>query len=392
MTTLSPLRKLHAQAEAASTPLPRGPALVCPPPTGDEPAVELVDTFGDPDAERLALRRGAALLDRPDRATIVVTGADRIDFLNRMLTQELKGLRPFQSRRSFWLSRKGRIDADLRLIHLPDRSIVDVDVRAAGRTLRTLAGYIITEEAALSDETERFHRLSLHGPYGPAALRRITAHTDGAPLEDLAPGGVSMVTIAGASVVVDRCDTTGVPGLELLAPAEAVNAIYHQLLDASDGESATGARPIGFGAWNVARMEAGEASYYVDFGPESLPAESGAFETRVSLTKGCYLGQEIVARMHALGRPKQRLTALRFASQPLALPRPGDLVYANNSAGEDPVGVVTSAARLPSLSGAAVCFAQIRYAHSGAGSRLRVVSAGIDHDAEAQQQLASPGG
>jgi aminomethyltransferase len=165
----------------------------------------------------------------PHRATLVMTGPDRLTFLNRMVTQELKGFEPWMTRRSFWLNRKGRIDGDLRLIALPDRVLIDVDVHAAARTKAGLEGYIITEECAIADETERWHRMSVHGPAGAAIVARASEAVDGAAIAEIKAGQVSRVRIAGVEVVVDRQDMAGEIGLEMLVPVEGAVAVYEAI-------------------------------------------------------------------------------------------------------------------------------------------------------------------
>src|SRR5690349_2726045 len=130
---LSPLRHIHEQAGASF-------ALYGPP----EAAVLVAETFGELEREYAALRSGCIILDQPQRTVLEVTGPDRLPFLNRMLTQELKDLAPGQVRRSFWLNRKGRIDADLRVIELGDRTLLDLDIHAAARALAGLSSFIIT--------------------------------------------------------------------------------------------------------------------------------------------------------------------------------------------------------------------------------------------------------
>ena len=143
----------------------------------------VVETFGELEGEYAALRRGCVLMDLPQRGTLRVGGADRIDFLNRLITQELKpsagargaapdpGLTPFRTRRSFWLNRKGRIDADLRLIELPEGMMIDLDVLCAAGAAASLASFHFSEDVALEDRSEAMHRLALHGPTSLALLR-----------------------------------------------------------------------------------------------------------------------------------------------------------------------------------------------------------------------------
>ncbi|MGH7133940.1 MAG: hypothetical protein ACREJO_18580, partial [Phycisphaerales bacterium] len=134
MARLSPIADLIARAQAHLG--------SWGPPDGGVPIVE---TFGEVPVEYAAIRKSCGLMDEPQRTVLEITGPDRLDFLNRMVTQELKGFEPFTVRRTFWLSRKGRIDADLRLINLPDRVLADVDTFAADRAAAGLSGYIITE-------------------------------------------------------------------------------------------------------------------------------------------------------------------------------------------------------------------------------------------------------
>lgn len=426
MTRISPLLSQHQQAEALLTPY--GPA---------EANIPVVQTFGQVDLEYAALRKGCLLLDWPMRASLRVTGADRIDFLNRMLTQELKKWPEGAVRRAFWLSRKGRIDADLRLLNLPDAVVIDVDVHAAPRVLDGLSKYVITEDAAITDHTEELHRLALHGPRAAAAL----AHTSGnAAIASLEPGAIATVAIAGVTVIVDRADSAGVPGFDLLLHAEGVRRVYEQLLELAPANGHNGDQPApaigqpgagfhramaadafglragGWAAYNIARIEAGTPVYFLDFGPNSLPAETGVLDQRVSFTKGCYLGQEIVARMHALGAPKQQVVALRLASptpapstaqsatqdfEPPLVPQPvtGAAVFAAPPAVApgvtqlrpsdlgDPIGTITSSAISPMLGGVAVCLATVKSNHAAPSTQLLIECEGTLLVATVQPRL-----
>ncbi len=376
----SPLLDLHRQAEGLLSPYGSAP--------DERSTVLLVEAFDRVQIEYASIRSACAVFDQPHRATLVVRGPERLDFLNRMLTQELKGFAPFTMRRSFWLNRKGRIDADLRLINLPDRLLIDVDVHAAERARAGLESFIISEDCSLTDETEQWHRLSLHGP-GAAALLAGMAEPggglSGVPVGDIQPGQVSIVRIAGVEVIVDRQDTTGEIGLELLVPAQDALGVYEALsgprsASSPDSQAATArlARRVGWHALNIARIEAGTPLYLVDFGPDSLPHETGneTLNDRVSFKKGCYLGQEVVARMNALGHPKQRLVGLRIDADVRA-PEPlqavtGAPVLASAEPGAAPIGAVTSSCVSPMLSQAHVAFAMVKWAHAKDGEQLSV--------------------
>lgn len=380
MARVSPLRKLHQEAEAALAPYG--------PPEAD---VLVVQTFGELDLEYAALRKGCILIDQPYRGTLAVTGKERLEFLNRMVTQELKGMEPGQVRRGFWLNRKGRIDADLRMIELDGRMVIDADVHAAGRTAAALSGFVFSEDVAISDATEDWHRFALHGPTAPDLINAVAGQ--GAGVSNLAPDRARSISIAGREVLVDRDDSAGEFGLGLLVSAADALAVYQQLVetgqphdhngqagpDASAGDVAAQVRlrPAGWHAFNIARIEAGRPMYNIDFGPDSLPHETGVLRDRVSFTKGCYLGQEIVARMQSRGHSKRTLVALRCevvqsgVAGHAVQPATGNLVFAPG-AEDEPVGAVTSSAISPMLGAVPVCFAMVRPGHTAPGTVLSV--------------------
>ena len=125
----------------------------------------------------------------------------------------------------------------------------------------------------------------------------------------------------------------------------------------------------------------------MDFGSDSLPHESGILADRVSFRKGCYPGQEVVARMESLGKPKQRLVALRIAED--ALPTAGSPVFERGPDGEpaNPVGTVTSSTLSPMLGAASVAFAMVKTAHSEPGTVLLVPAEGGRATATVQPAL-----
>ncbi len=395
----TPLTSLFHRAEALW--LPYGPSAS---------PIMLAGAFDHVDLEYAAIRKACALLDQPTRGMLVITGNDRIPFLNRMVTQELKSWPDYTGVRSFWLSRKGRIDADLRLINIPAtpsapaRVIVDCDAFAVDRARAGLEAYIIADDVQIADATHTLHRLALHGPGAPAILARFSTHAAGTPVQSLQPGQACIVAINNAEVIVDRWDSTGEVGLELAVPAAHAQEIYETLLQAAHAPEVTASlnpkvhlRPIGWHAYNVARIEAGTPLYMVDFGPDALPAETGVLADRVSFRKGCYLGQEVVARMHALGHPKQMVVSLRLHEaprpdgQPMRQPQAGAPVYAENPAsGEQPVGAVSSSTTSPMLGGEAIALGTVKFKHASPGTKLAVLADGTTLlPARVQPTLAS---
>lgn len=331
--------------------------------------VEVIDTFGPYEAEYAVIRKGVGVLHLPQRGVVEVTGGDRLDFLHRMLTHDMRSLTPGQARRAFLLGKTGRIEADMVVVHDESRTLLELDRADAPAVAGNLTQYLFTEDVALRDASDEFARLSLHGPAAAALLGAV-----GAPAT-LDPWRAAGVTIRGAACGVFRRDETGAPGLHLLVPAAALAEVYAALCEPMGGVAPAieggGAgrhpvrgRAIGWAAYNTARIEAGSPLFHIDFGPDSLPHETGLVPEAVSFTKGCYLGQEIVARMHNLGHPKRVLVGLRFADD--RMPLGGTQVLEQPAEGQPAssgavIGAVTSATLAPMLGGVAVAFAVLKW-------------------------------
>ncbi len=370
----SPLRALQEAAGAVL--VPYGPP-------GSE--VHIVESFGALELEYAALRKGCILLDQPQRGVLEFTGADRLPFLNRMVTQELKDFAPGQVRRTFWLNRKGRIDADLRLIELGSRMLLDLDVHAVERTIKGLEAFVIAEDVQITDLTESMHRLALHGPTALAVLTALNTSAAGSSVLGMGSNTATALRVGSDEIIAARDDTTGEPGLELFVPAAAAVAFYQALVQAGHSHTGQGAaarinlRPAGWHAYNIGRIEAGTPLYNIDFGPGSLPHESGVIHDRVSFKKGCYLGQEIVARMESRGHSKRTLVALTCDVPDPAVPAPdrpqpttGSQVRPHGAPDADPIGVVTSSTLSPMLGWAPICFAAIRPGSERPGTPLLI--------------------
>ncbi|MEM8836143.1 MAG: glycine cleavage T C-terminal barrel domain-containing protein [Planctomycetota bacterium] len=374
----SPINTVHEQAEASF--LMYGPA---------ESGIAVVETFGEIEAEYAAVRRGCALLDTPHRSLIEVTGDERIEFLNRMLTQELAHLRPFAATDTFWLNRKGRIDADLRLVHFEERTLLTCDALVAAAAVESLESFVFAEDIAFTNHADRAHVLALHGTTAPVLLAKLAAHTAGPPIADLGQGQACTATIAGHEVIIDRADLCAAPGFTItVLSVEHARVVYEHLVevgsDPEDGQGLKSGHPYrlrqaGWHAFNTARLEGGTPIFNLDFGPDSLPAETGLIDQRVSFTKGCYLGQEVVARMHALGHPKQTLVALKTKSidgehPPEAeQPQTGQPIYkADDAEQAKPIGAITSSTRSPMLGDTSIAFAQVKWGSHEPGTDLIV--------------------
>jgi len=362
-------------------------------PYGPEDCVSaVVETFGDLDMEYAALRKGAVIFDAPHLGVLRVTGSDRLAFLNNMVTNKTIDLKPGLSRPCFWLNRKGRIDADLLMCEFEDEMLIILDRHLAANTAEILNSFIFAEDAEIIDGSNELNILSIHGPNTLALLDHAAAE-DSLALDE--PNSACKATIAGIPLSVLRQDLTGEIGVLLAIPRAAFANVHEHLLSTAKSHPEIRARETGWLAINAARIEAGHPLFNIDFAPSSLPAESGIIEQRVDFKKGCYLGQEVVARMHARHARKQCIVALRITDQQITTehtdirqPTTGSQVFEDTENPDTPIGAVTSSTISPMLGAVPICFAMLKDAYTKPGTKLRVLAEGMLVSAVVEPQLA----
>jgi len=324
------------------------------------PTCEVVAAFAEVELEYAAIRSGVALVDSPQRGTLVVRGADRVDFVNRLVTQEIKKLADGAVARAFLTNRKGRIDADLVIARLPDALVIDTLAHDLAALREALEKMLFGEDVVFESRAETHARIALHGPKAEGALKALGL---------LHAAEAWSAALGDVRAEIWRVDELGAPGFELSVPRTHAASVWRSFIT-------FGARPAGWFASNTARLEAGSPCFRIDYGPTNLPHESGVLESRVSFTKGCYPGQEVVARMHNLGKPKQRLVGLRIEADLLPVADAQVFALADGTSLGDQVGVVTSSGLAPMLGAVPVAFAMISSSSYGLGTKVLVNAEG----------------
>jgi folate-binding protein YgfZ len=369
VTMTSPLHDIQEAAEAAF--LPYGPA---------DQNVQIVESFGETEAEYAAIRKGVGVMELPQRGVVEVEGNDRLDLLNRFLTNETKSLKAGTACRAFLLGRQGRITADLVVVETEDRTLLVMDIFQTADVARELEAFVFTEDVRFNDAAESWTHLALHGPEASKLVAAVSSSQSVIGVDELVACTHVVTTIAGHDCRLLRLDETGSPGLHLLAPRAGCDVVYNALSEALGGlvpEVAGGTkrpitgRGIGWLAYNTARIEAGTPLFHIDFGPDSLPHETGVLADAVSFTKGCYLGQEVVARMQSLGHPKKVLRGVRMQDE--RLPVAGCEVLDSEGT---VCGAVTSSTGAPMLGGGAIAFAMIKWGRHRTGTKVQVPAEG----------------
>jgi len=285
---------------------------------------EVVERTPGRDEDR-ALRTGAALVDTSAREVIRVSGPDRVSFLQGMVTQDVEGLPVGSVADAALLTAKGAMVADARVVKRTDDILLLTEPGFGPVVLGMLERYLISEDAELSDASPVFGQLAVVGPEADA----------------LAARALGLEPPAGAALrPFDAAGTTGwalpqgllLPGVDLLLPVDALLPVFDRLLEA-------GATPAGFAALEVLRVERGTPRFGADMDEKTIPLEAN-LQRALHFQKGCYIGQEVIARATFRGHVNRHLVGLRFSGE---LPAARTELFS----GDRRVGWVTSAVRSP---------------------------------------------
>ncbi len=287
----------------------------------------VVNHYGDPVAEHRAVAAGAGLIDRYYRSKLRLSGADALTFLNGQVTNDVAGLEVGQGVYAVATDAKGRCLGDPYIYRFPDSLMVDLEPTATEQTVASWQRHIIADDVTLSDISDEMNTLSL---VGPRALEVIRAVAEGG-VEEMAPLTFAGVGIAGQQVVVARSDFAGMEAYDLFLWTQALIPVWNRLLSAPEEVRPT---PFGDAALTTLMVEAGAVRYGRDLTERNLPQEAGIERRAVSYSKGCYLGQEVICRIHSQGHVNRTLTGLVVAEGEEGHPAGGDkLIHEGKEAG-----------------------------------------------------------
>jgi tRNA-modifying protein YgfZ len=271
------------------------------------------------DAQYRQLREECGLLDRSARGKLTVSGSEAAEYLQGQLTNDVEALSLGEGQYAALLDRKGHMQADMRVLRTaPEEIWVDIEPEALEAARRHLEMYKVGREVSIADLTADRAVLSLIGPRsveiaGTAALPEHASEAAGI-------GGVECLAVGTAG------------GIDLIAASVDADRLRDALL-------AAGAVEVSAEAAEVIRIESGTPRFGAEMSTETMPAEAGIVERAISFTKGCYIGQEPVARLHYKGRPNRHLRGLELS----APATPG----ASLRLGEKEVGRIGSACLSP---------------------------------------------
>jgi folate-binding protein YgfZ len=266
----------------------------------------VVLTYSSVAAEYEALRRRAILVNRSHRHRMRFSGAKAAEVLTGLVTNDVTALAPGQGQYAAALTPKGKVIADLRVLALEDGILTDVSPRASEGWSSTIRKYVNPRLAKYVDETSGVMCLGVFGVQARYVVEEITGIGHSA-LALLTPYTHVSVVRNGVPVVVMRSPELELEGYELFVAGGAGN--FQSVWDAAVVARAT---PAGLAAWEIARVEAGRPEWGVDMDDTTIPQEANLDVLgAISYTKGCYTGQEVVARVHFRGHVNRHLRGVR---------------------------------------------------------------------------------
>lgn len=305
----------------------------------------------------------AALWDRGALGRLRATGADAPDLLNRLSTNLVDPLPEGRLARTILTTNKGRILDVLTLLRASDHVLILTSAGALQKVAAWLEKYTITEDATFTDVSAQTAHLALTGPKSPAVVGDALGPSAG----NLALGACAVVPWHGADLLVARTDPLGAPGYDLIAPAQHGDALRQHLLLAGKSLGVTSATHED---WEALRVQAGIPAYGRELTEAYNPMEAG-LDGLISWTKGCYIGQEVIARLKTYHKVQRHLVRLALDAAPLP-PRESKLLVDGKDA-----GVLTSAAPSPDAAGLlALGYLRTAYVKEGVGLKVEAVGTG----------------
>jgi aminomethyltransferase len=321
--------------------------------------------YGDAPAQYAAVRSGGAgLIDFSNRGRIQLSGSEAVPFLNGLITNDVKSLAPGSWMTAAFPNVQGRMLAVVRILNQGEHFLIDTEPATYGKVRQLLERFTLAGDFRVTDVTSQTVSFSVQGTGASAvvgsALGEAVATVERQRI-------LQTNSAAGALVSLIRTTHTGEDGFDLFVAAEHAPSLWDALLGG-------GAQAIEPDMLELLRVEAGVARYGVDMDETTIVSETNLDEA-VSFTKGCYIGQEIIARIKYRGHVAKKLTGLVFDN--------GDGVNAGAriTAADKDAGRVTSAAYSPQR-GRTIALAYVKYEFLAAGTNVLVIQDEVEHSAQ----------
>lgn len=307
-----------------------------------------------------AARQKAAFVDRSGRGRIVVKGHDRASYLQGLLTNDIAALKAGEGCYTAYLTAQGRMIADLWVYELGDVLMLSLAGELTSTVMSRLDQFIFSEDVQLGDVSEAFAEVAVVGPDAGRVVEALFSQSSADSLASLPEHGNLRVSINQHPAIVTRVTDTGEPGFDVYVERDQLGWLKDRLTSGGVPQAEDEVA-------EALRIEAGVPIFHRDMDEDTIPLEAGIEPRAISMTKGCYVGQEIIVRVlhRGHGRVARKLVGLTLGSE--AIPARGAAVMSADRA----VGEITSAVRSPAL-GQPVALAYVQRDFMTPGSVLSV--------------------
>lgn len=331
---------------------------------------QIVANYGAVAAEHRALTAAVGVLDLSFRGRICLTGADRVRFLHGQVTNDIKKLASGQGCYAALTTAKGKLQSDLNIFVLPDELLLDFEPGLTAAITGRLEKYIVADDVQVVDAAPHYGLLSVQGPQAAPTLAALGLF----PALPAQPRHFITITDdTWGEVYVMNHARLGGSGFDLFVPLAALEAVLVKLIAAAKDH---GGRACGWESFEIARIEAGIPRFGADMDEGNIASECGIEAQAISYHKGCYIGQEVLNRIHSIGHVNRSLRGLRLDGAAQSLPARGDKLFQ----GEKEVGHITSVVFSPAVN-CGLALGYVRREANAIGTELTVRGANISSGA-----------
>ncbi len=321
-------------------------------------------SYGDTTAEYAAVREhGAGVIDLSSRGRLAIGGLEAVAFLNGLITNDMKTLTEDTWMPAAFPNVQGRLIANVRVTRLKDIQtdknvcpsyLIDTEAATHERVLTTLQRFTLAGDFRVTDISNQTKHFTLQGNKANDVIQAVL----GNDVTALAANDARKINWSETDVTVLRATHTGADGFDLIVDASVASELWRLLVNA-------GATPVGSDAFEVLRIEAGIPRYAMDMDETNVVTETN-LDDAVSYTKGCYIGQEIIARIKYRGHVAKKLIGISFSENVKIAS--GDTI---KSADEKDVGRITSATYSPHLK-RTIALGYLKYDYIAPGTGVRI--------------------
>lgn len=319
---------------------------------------EVVSDYGDWLAEHAALTTSAGVVDLSFRSRLCLMGADRAQFLHGQVTNDVNAIGSNSGCYAALVSNKGRMQSDLHIWRLADELLLDFEPGYGAAVTQRLEKFIVSDDVQVMDAAPHYGLVHIEGPTADAVIAQLQLFSE-LPAKELTSTHVNDPALG--LMYLMNLSRAGSRGFDLFIPVGSLGEVAGKLITAAQS---IGGRACGWRALETARIEAGIPRFGVDMDETNLPPETGIESRAMNYRKGCYIGQEVLNRLHTMGNVTRALRGLILEKELTALPVRGDKL-----AMEKEIGRVTSAVFSPRLN-TNIALAYVRREQFAPGTEL----------------------